>query len=150
MQSRHAVRLAQTLLNTHGLHTWGIHLDHARTRCGACHYNTRRISLSRHFVALNTGAEVRATLLHEIAHALAGPGQGHGPRWQAIARRIGAPVEATNGTAQMPQPAWALRCQHCRSVVARRHRRVLNLERVRCRACGELDGRLSWERSDPL
>jgi len=30
------------------------------------------------------------TILHEIAHALAGPAAKHGPAWKAIARRLGA------------------------------------------------------------
>lgn len=34
--------------------------------------------------------EVHETILHEIAHALAGPGAGHGPKWREMARRVGA------------------------------------------------------------
>ena len=36
-----------------------------------------------------TDDEVDQVLLHEIAHALAGPGAGHGPRWKRVARDIG-------------------------------------------------------------
>ena len=38
---------------------------------------------------LNGIDEVRDTILHEIAHALC-PKDGHGPRWRATCRRIGA------------------------------------------------------------
>ena len=34
--------------------------------------------------------QVTDTILHEIAHALAGPGAGHGPAWKATASRLGA------------------------------------------------------------
>jgi SprT-like family len=35
--------------------------------------------------------EVRDTILHEVAHALAGPANtGHGPKWREMARRVGA------------------------------------------------------------
>ena len=33
---------------------------------------------------------VTEVILHEIAHALAGPEAGHGPEWKAIAIRLGA------------------------------------------------------------
>ena len=38
--------------------------------------------------------EVRDTILHEIAHALAGAKAKHGPAWKAIARRLGATLKA--------------------------------------------------------
>jgi hypothetical protein len=34
--------------------------------------------------------EIRDTLLHEIAHAIAGHKAGHGAEWKAVCRRIGA------------------------------------------------------------
>lgn len=34
--------------------------------------------------------QVTDTILHEIAHALAGPAARHGPAWKSIARRLGA------------------------------------------------------------
>lgn len=34
--------------------------------------------------------ELRDTILHEIAHAIAGIKAGHGPVWRAVARKIGA------------------------------------------------------------
>ena len=38
--------------------------------------------------------EVRDTILHEIAHALAGAKARHGPAWKAIAKRLGATPKA--------------------------------------------------------
>ena len=40
------------------------------------------------------GAEIRDTVLHEIAHALVGPEARHGPEWKAIAKRLGATPRA--------------------------------------------------------
>lgn len=141
--------LARTLLDQHGLPDWQFRMDHARQRCGSCHYNRKEITLSKHFAQLNGGHEIRNTLLHEIAHALAGPGQAHGPVWRAAARRVGARVEATTDNAQMPAPPWALRCNHCGQVVARRFRRSLDLARHRCAHCGVRRGTLAWHRQGP-
>ena len=144
MNETEALIHARRLLVRHGLHDWQVRTDHARSRCGSCHFAQREITLSTHFIRLNETPEIEATILHEIAHALAGPNAGHGPHWQKIAAHIGAPVDATNATAAMPQPAWALRCDQCRQIVARRHRRTLALDRVRCRDCGVVDGTVQW------
>ncbi len=60
-----------------------------RRRFGCCNFTRRRISLSRPLTFLNDEAEVRDTILHEIAHALT-PKTGHGPAWKAMCLRIGA------------------------------------------------------------
>jgi len=44
--------------------------------------------------------QVRDTILHEIAHAIAGHKAGHGWQWKAECRRIGA---NPNRTADLPQ-----------------------------------------------
>jgi hypothetical protein len=60
---------------------------------------------------------VRETILHEIAHALAGPRAGHGPRWRAIAHRIGSTGERCV-SAQAPRVAgpWVGTCASGHSV----------------------------------
>jgi predicted SprT family Zn-dependent metalloprotease len=137
-------QIALALMHEHGLHSWTFRFDNARQRCGACHFHSQEITLSKHFVEENDSAEIRATLLHEIAHALCGPGVGHGKKWRETAMRIGASGATTNNSANMPEPAWLLQCLSCESIVARRHRRVLNLTTARCRHCGVDDGILRW------
>lgn len=85
-----AVRaLARSLLDEHGLTDWRVELDRAKARAGVCRYAERTIGISAPLARLHPEAEVRDTVLHEVAHALAGPEAGHGPRWRAVARRIG-------------------------------------------------------------
>lgn len=148
MELEVAETLARHLMSQHGLSDWGIRLDHARQRCGSCHYTKREITLSKHFVRLNDDVEVRDTILHEIAHALVGPRTAHGPRWQQTAARIGAPVRATNTSAAMPEPAWHLQCESCLRIVAKRHRKKIRLQHARCSYCGLDRGVLRWLASD--
>lgn len=86
--------LARGLMDRHGLGEWTFAFLEAKRRLGDCHFEDRLIRIGRAH-ALDAGeAEVRDTILHEIAHALAGPEARHGPAWKAIARRIGATPRA--------------------------------------------------------
>jgi hypothetical protein len=88
-----AWRLAHELMNEHGLAGWRLEFDRAKRRAGICRHGERVIGLSAPITRLHPETEVRDTLLHEIAHALAGPRAGHGPVWVATARRIGCSAE---------------------------------------------------------
>ncbi len=68
---------------------WSFGFDHARTRAGLCNHRDRRITVSRHLAARFDDDQIHQVLLHEVAHALAGPEAGHGPRWRRIASEIG-------------------------------------------------------------
>ena len=91
MHPHDALELARELMRGHGLFEagWRFAFDHARRRFGCCNYTRKLITLSRTLTLLNGEAEVRDTLLHEIAHALC-PDDGHGARWRAKCREIGA------------------------------------------------------------
>ena len=84
-------QMANTLLAEHGLKQrgWIFDFDNAVSRCGCCRYRSRRITLSKHYATLNNEANVKDTILHEIAHALVGPGHGHDHVWKAKAIEIG-------------------------------------------------------------
>ena len=69
---------------------WTGHLDSAVRRFGVCDHRRKRITISRHLAAINSDEETLDTVLHEVAHALAGPKAGHDLQWRAIAARIGA------------------------------------------------------------
>lgn len=82
-------QMAAELFRIHGLHEWSFDFDRARTRAGLCNYRERRISLSRHYVAISSPQDAEQVLLHEIAHALVGKSHGHGGVWRAKASSIG-------------------------------------------------------------
>jgi predicted SprT family Zn-dependent metalloprotease len=131
-----AAQLARTLMVQHGLSGWTFRFDHARRRFGSCRYGQKTITLSRPLTLLNEEVQVRDTILHEISHALC-PGEGHGPRWKAQCRRIGAkPVrcyteQAVRSPARGPA-RYRMGCHHCGWWVDRRRRLA---GRYVCRQC---------------
>ena len=68
---------------------WTFAFDRARRRAGACDYTRRRLTVSVFAVRVATPPQLRQIVLHEVAHALAGPAAGHGPAWLSVARSIG-------------------------------------------------------------
>ena len=84
-----ARELAHNLMKQHGLELWNFEFNNAKRRFGICRHSLRRIGLSRNLVLLNTKKRVTNTILHEIAHALVGPRNGHNWVWREKAIEIG-------------------------------------------------------------
>src|SRR5690606_5988298 len=109
-------------MDEHGLDAWTFAFDRARVRAGACHFRDRRITLSRAITEVQDEAEVRETVLHEVAHALVGPRHGHDAVWRRTARSIGATGERCYAVDQPVVPGrWQGRC--AAGHVVHRHRR---------------------------
>ena len=143
MTPQAAADLARSLLDAHGLHDWTFAFNRAKRQLGVCRYGPRRIELSLHFVAANAEAAIRETLLHEIAHALAGPRAGHGPTWKAVCRRVGCKPERLDHEAAMPAGRWRAACPTCGESF-HRHRRPMKNRRYSCRRCGPRRGELRF------
>lgn len=81
------------LLRKHGLTDWRLmtkplyRAPHEGDCIGRCHYRQKQIVISTEWT--QSRYTLRRVILHEIAHALAGPDAGHGPAWQAKARTLG-------------------------------------------------------------
>ena len=86
--------MARTLMDEHGLDAWTFAFLEAERRLGDCNFEDRVIRIGRTHALDASEAEIRDTILHEIAHALAGPEARHGALWKATARRIGATPRA--------------------------------------------------------
>jgi len=153
MDLTRAAQLAMQLMHEHGLLRSGWHLrfGHGKRQLGSASIRRkvdrgtgrvqeiRTITLSRYLVALNDEATVRDTILHEIAHALAGLDHGHDAHWQEICRRIGArPQRLADEQVQVAPARYEVVCDCCGRVLGQRHQRMapLRLARMYCRNCG--------------
>lgn len=113
---------AEALIYMHLDASWSFNFDRATQRAGLCNYSRKRITVSRYLAARWSDDEVHQTLLHEVAHAMAGQGAGHGAAWKRVAREIGYVGGTTHrGETASELAPWVGRCPAGHEVY--RHRR---------------------------
>jgi len=136
MKLTEAKALLVELLKKHKLleKGWGFKFDSAKRRFGCCNYRKRLIQLSEPLVLLNSTEQVTDTILHEIAHALTGPGIGHSFAWKTICTSIGAnPSRCYDSNEVLAPPAkYVLVCPNCGKKSPRQKR---TRKRYACSSC---------------
>ena len=130
------------LLRRHDLNDWWFGFDFSRSRAGVCHHSDKKILLSVSFCHKASRGEIEDTILHEIAHALVGPGHNHNDVWQAKANEIGCSAQRCHTVTHTPS-RWFGTCpcgnQWTRQKLTRRTREGI---------CIRCNGKISWRRSD--
>src|SRR5947209_9044949 len=105
MDLQELTAMASQEMAKHGLQGWTFALANTRRQLGVCKYRWKRIELSEYYATHSPRESVRDTLMHEIAHAIAGPAARHGPAWKAVALRLGAtPRACDDGQASVVKP----------------------------------------------
>jgi predicted SprT family Zn-dependent metalloprotease len=128
-----AKAIAESLMKQHGLSGWSFRWDNAKKRMGLCDYRNKAISLSHPLVTLNEEDRIKNTILHEIAHALAGPEAGHGRSWKHKAIQIGCDGHRCFSESVVRPPApYVLKCSNC-GVETPRHKNTN--KRCACFSC---------------
>jgi hypothetical protein len=94
METKQIEQLAIELIAKHlPNQNWQFIWNNRINSLGVCKYNTKQIGLSSRWVRKLPKEEIVDTLLHEIAHAIAGYEAGHGHRWKVACVTIGATPE---------------------------------------------------------
>ena len=85
-------RISETtyaILHEHGLHDWTVEFGSAYNIFGSCNHTDKVLRFSLRFAEALPWEETYDTIVHEIAHAIAGYDAGHGIVWKRIARELG-------------------------------------------------------------
>jgi predicted SprT family Zn-dependent metalloprotease len=101
--------LAWSHMLAHGLPQkgWKFDFQYRLNHLGTCFYFNKTIKLSVSYVLLNDEPEILDTILHEIAHALLPPKEGHGKRWKAMCVKLGCNPERCVGYGKIKRPELA-------------------------------------------
>lgn len=140
MSPTEIVAATEAMLTDHGLlveRRWRVKVSaRMTTTYGCCDYHKREIRISGPLAAINTAAQTLDTIAHEVAHAIAGPGSGHGPAWKAACALTGArPVACYSGDVVAVSQRWVGTCRACGEQVATRKQRPQGGKHHVARAC---------------
>ena len=143
--------IARQEIAKHGLQGWTFGWGRTKRQLGVCKYRSKRIEIAEHHALYSPRETVLDTLLHEIAHAIAGPAARHGPAWKAVAQRLGATPKACAAVEEivaMPGD-WQATCPACQKTFHKYKRpRVLTGYRCRCPARSPLTFEYKGQLSD--
>lgn len=113
--------------------SWSFGFDNAKTRAGLCNFTDGHISVSKYLAARYEDDEIHQVLLHEIAHALAGPRAGHGTAWKRTADELGYDGKRTHdGSASNELAPWLGLCPASHE----HHRFRKPVKPLSCGVCG--------------
>ncbi|MDZ7799783.1 MAG: SprT-like domain-containing protein [Trueperaceae bacterium] len=138
------VAAAERMLH-HGLDDWAFGFGRGKRTLGTTRVvagaRTGTVRLSRYLVQNGDDARISATLLHEIAHAVAYARYGrramnHGPLWRSVAREVGAEPRATCSSDPVAPPRHVLVCRRCGTRVGLYRRPKHAPGAYRHRGCG--------------
>lgn len=141
MNVTEAETLALLHMEEHGiLDKFKFFFENCKRSLGRCHYDGKKITLSKWYVELNEEKDVEDTILHEIAHALSflkygKKGTGHGVFWKQMCRKIGAkPNRIHQGVIEYPNNHYKY-VDTCACKTTFKRHRLSDFRTYRCPKC---------------
>jgi hypothetical protein len=122
MELQEAKKLALKLMGMHLNDRWRFKFMNSKRAIGQCAQirgvDAGWIKLSMHMIPVMNEAEVKNTILHEIAHALVGAHHGHNSIWRRKALEIGCNGNRTSNlsVANQMQYKYKATCPCCGNV----------------------------------
>lgn len=134
-------QLVRIELDKHNLKDWSFAWQRSIRILGTCNHNEKLILLSKCYVELNTFNLVYDTILHEIAHALVGSGQGHNDIWKRKAVELGAIPKTRSKSINSPDYKHLYQCLNCKFEFGV-YRKLKNYKNRYHQPCGIPKGKL--------
>ncbi len=129
--------IALDLMEVHGLigKGWAFDTDKATRRAGCCDFSRKKISISATFGQKVSIDELTDSVLHEIAHALAGKQHNHDSMWQQTAKDIGCKALRCHKI-KFSRSKYTLTCQNgCFKQERMKRPSQKMLQNNRCKKC---------------
>lgn len=108
-----AIKSAEEMIAYHGL-DFSVMVNRRRVTLAETHHDDKTIFLSRWFIIATDKRTFEGVVLHEIAHAMLGPGFGHGEEFQELCGMI-SPTDdfILPHTGRTPTQRYKYECEGC-------------------------------------
>jgi hypothetical protein len=103
----------QTLLLENELSDWTITTNKKRCSLAETLHQYKVISFSRYFLIIATKKQYDEATLHEIAHALVGPGKGHGSVFMEQCKKLCTDEQYISDAIDYPIRKYTRICPRC-------------------------------------
>ena len=111
-----AVGRAEALLHKHGLDDWSIQVYGKRSVLAEAWHTQKTIKVSRFFIYVANREQFDGVILHEITHALLGPGFGHGKEFIDTCTRISPDNKYATESGSFKIHRYKFTCPRCEFV----------------------------------
>lgn len=107
------VRADKLLANNGLIKDWRVSINGSRSSLAWTEHTDKEISFSKFFAYTATREQFDGVILHEIAHALLGPGFGHGKEFTELCERISPNSEYATALADIGIRKYLFTCPRC-------------------------------------
>lgn len=97
----------------HGLSDWKFKMNNGRSSLAETFHSDKTISFSKSFLLVSNKEQFEGVAHHEIAHALLGPGFGHGDEFIAKCIEISPNADYAKISTNVPIRRYILTCPSC-------------------------------------
>jgi len=146
MNKEDITTIACNLLTIHKLYNWKFSFNTAKRQLGLCDYKEKTISVSENIVTVPMKT-VKNVILHEIAHALAGHGNGHNYTWKRKAISIGCDGRRTSSVSMKSHHKWIWSCTN--KLCVRYYEKIKAHRKYKTHVCGECRSKIKWKLNHP-
>lgn len=119
-----------------GLSDWKFKMNNSRSNLAETFHSDKTISFSKSFLLVADKEQFEGVTLHEIAHALLGPGFGHGDEFIAKCTEISPNADYAKISTNVPIRRYILTCPSCG--ISGCHNRKRDYYCVPCEQNGEM------------
>lgn len=138
-------KTALRLLLEHDLGDWRFEFSITERSVGRCRHRDKTIEFSTHYLS-SPAHVIYNTLLHEVSHAIVGPGHGHDKTWQKVARQLGCSgTRCETEAVSTLDMRYTIECIRCGNKW--RRNRLVKWVGVNCQCGGNL--RITDHHNDP-
>ena len=110
-----AILICADVMIKNNLDKWTVKVHSRRKALADCSSKLKTIRFSKHFLCIANREQLEGVTLHEIAHALVGPGHGHDTVFKQKCTELGVDSKYANAKAEgisLPYK-YSLTCTEC-------------------------------------